>query len=77
MHEDAAQKRRHARDRAKTALMEAAAAEVAAANTSIDNLKREVALKWASRSRPPSALIQAEGGWNDSFQSPDALSADS
>ena len=56
MHEDAAKRRREARERAKDALLEAAAAEVAAANCQIDSLKREVALRLAAKFRPESAL---------------------
>ena len=67
MHEDAALRRRQARERAKSALLEAAAAEVAAANCRIDALKREVALKLASRSRPHTASL-AEGGWEERLQ---------
>jgi len=61
MHEDAALRRRQARERAKSALLQAAAAEVAAANCHIDALKRDVALKLASRSRPPTASLVEEG----------------
>ena len=61
MHEDAAQRRRQARERAKSALLQAAAAEVAAANCHIDALKRDVALKLACRLRPPTASLEEEG----------------
>ena len=63
MHADAALRRREARERAKNSLLEAAAAEVAVANSQIDVLKHEVALRLASRARPASALEGAEGGW--------------
>jgi hypothetical protein len=62
MHDDAAQRRRQARERAKNALLEAAAAEVAAANCHIDALKREVALKLACKSRPSTASL-TDGNW--------------
>jgi hypothetical protein len=67
MHEDAAMRRRQARERAKNALLQAAAAEVAAANCHIDALKRDVALKLASRSRPATASL-VEGGWEEGLQ---------
>ncbi len=60
MHEDAAKRRREARERAKNALLVAAAAEVAAANCQIDKLKREVALRLAARSRPASAAADGD-----------------
>ena len=61
MHADAALRRREARERAKTSLLEAAAAEVAAANSQIDILKHEVAMRLATRARPGSTL----GGGGD------------
>ena len=62
MHEDCASRRRQARQRAKDALLQAAAAAAEAANSKIDDLKLELTRKLASRSRPASALVGAEGG---------------
>ncbi len=62
MYDDAARRRREARSRAKDALLAAAAAETAAANRQIDNLKREVALRLASSTRPTSAAVENAGG---------------
>ena len=61
MHEDCASRRREARQRAKDALLQAAAAAAEAANSKIDDLKLELTRKLASRSRPASALVGAEG----------------
>jgi hypothetical protein len=61
LHEDAAKRRRQARERAKDALLAAASAEAAAANNQIDKLKLEVALRLSARSRPASAAVQGVG----------------
>ena len=76
MHEDAAQRRREARENAKNCLLQSAAAQVAAANAQIDALKREVATRLDAKLRASSVVVGVELDWECGLEHGDAAAAE-
>ena len=76
MHEDAAHRRREARENAKNSLLQSAAAQVAAANAQIDALKREVATRLDAKLRASSVVVGVELDWECGLVHGDAAAAE-
>jgi hypothetical protein len=76
MHDDAAQRRREARENAKNSLLQSAAAQVAAANSHIDTLKREVAMRLDAKLRASSVVVGGEMDWECALEHGGAAAAE-
>lgn len=76
MHEDAAQRRRQARENTKNSLLQSAAAQVAAANAQIDALKREVAMRLDAKLRASSVEGGVDVDWDCALEHGGAAAAE-